>query len=288
LLQLGPEEIGSDKLAHAYAITAHRSQGSTVDVSYALEDGGGRELAYVAMSRARGESHVHVVAQDLSQATSRLAWAWGEERRQSWAIDNEAEHSLAELYAERVQVSRSVPPDLSHQLDDVRRQSHAVDRDIADLYNGTGPWARTDAGMAARAVKEAAVEHQRTKQLSENPGLGRWSRHKARRALAEAGHRLDKAVLAWENTGQPYATRLEDQRERLGAEAALLEQARASREQFFADHPDVPSRLAELDRAIAREQENERRRSWELLKAREHARHLGISHDLDRGYGIEL
>ncbi len=105
--------------------------------------------------------------------------------------------------------------------------------------------------MAARAVKEAAVEHQRTKQLSENPGLGRWSRHKARRALAEAGHRLDKAVLAWENTGQPYATRLEDQRERLGAEAALLEQARASREQFFADHPDVPSRPAELDRAIA-------------------------------------
>ena len=137
-------------------------------------------------------------------------------------------------------------------------------------------------GMAARAVREAAVDHQRAEQLLENPELAWWARRKARRALAEAGHRFDKALLAWESTGQPYATRLEAQRERLGAETALLEQARASREEFFADHPEVPSRLAELDRAIAREQENERRRSWELLKEREHARHLGISHELDQ------
>ena len=57
---MGPEHIGADKLGHAYAVTAHRSQGATVDVTHALEDGGGRELAYVAMSRARNESHVHV------------------------------------------------------------------------------------------------------------------------------------------------------------------------------------------------------------------------------------
>ena len=81
------------------------------------------------------------------------------------------------------------------------------------------------AGLAARAVREAAVEHQRAKQLLENPELGRWSRHKARRALAEAGHRFDKALVAWESTGQPYATRLEAQRERLGAETGS---ARAS------------------------------------------------------------
>ncbi len=287
-LHMGPEDVGSDKLAHAYAITAHRSQGSTVDVSYALEDGGGRELAYVAMSRARGESHVHVVAEDLSQATSRLAWAWGEERRQSWAIGNQAEPSLAELYAERVQVSRSVPPDLSHQLDDVRRQSHAVDRDIADLYNGTGPWARTDAGMAARAVREAAAKRKGAKQLLESLDLGRWSRHKARRALADADIRLDKALAAWETAGQQYATRLEARRERLFAEADLLEQANASREEFLAQHPEVPIRVAELDRAIAREQENERRRSWEILKEREQARRLGIDHELERGYGVEI
>jgi hypothetical protein len=46
-----------------------------VDTTYDVEDGGGRELAYVAMSRARGESHVHVVAPSVAQAAERLAWA---------------------------------------------------------------------------------------------------------------------------------------------------------------------------------------------------------------------
>ena len=138
---------------------------------------------------------------DLSQAASRLAWAWGDERRQAWAIGNEAESSLGELYAERTQLSRLVPPDLSHQLDHVRRQSQAVGRDIADLYDGTGRWAHTSAGQAARAVREAALERQRAEQLLENQDLGRWSRHKARRALAAAGDRFDKALTAWENTG---------------------------------------------------------------------------------------
>jgi conjugative relaxase-like TrwC/TraI family protein len=287
-LHLGPEDVGSDKLAHAYAITAHRSQGSTVDVTYALEDGGGRELAYVAMSRARGESHVHVVASGPSQAASRLEWAWGDERRQSWAITNEAASSLGELYAEQTRLARSVPPDLSRQLDHVRRQSQAVEQEIADLYDGTGRWAHTSAGQAARTLREAALERQRAQQLLENQDLGRWSRHKARRALAAAGDRFDKALVAWENTAGPYATRLEAERGRLGAEAARLEQAQTSRQDFFARHPEVPSRLAELDLAIEHAEENDRRRSWELVKERERARRLGISHDLDRGYGMEL
>jgi len=240
------------------------------------------------MSRARGESHVHVVAPGLSQAASRLEWAWGDERRQAWAIGNEAETSLGELYVERMLLSRLVPADLSHQLDHVRRQSHSVERDIADLYEGTGRWAHTVAGQAARAAREAALEHQRAEHLLENRDLGRWSRHKARRALAAASDRFDKALTAWEGTGEPIATRLEGQRARLGAEVSELEQARASRAEFLAKHPEVPSRLAELDRAIERREDNERQRSWELLKERERARRLSISPELDRGYGMEL
>ena len=55
-LHMGPEDIGADKLGYSFAVTAHRSQGATVDVTYALEDGGGRELAYVAMSRAEARA----------------------------------------------------------------------------------------------------------------------------------------------------------------------------------------------------------------------------------------
>ena len=100
-LHMAPGDIGAEKLAYAYAVTAHRSQGQTVDVTYAFEDGGGRELAYVAMSRARGESHVYVVATDIRQAVRRLAWAWGQERRQRWAHTQPPEERLARLCVER-------------------------------------------------------------------------------------------------------------------------------------------------------------------------------------------
>ena len=279
VLRMGADETGSDKLAHGYAITAHRSQGATVDVTYAFEDGGGRELAYVAMSRARGESHVHVVAPDLSQAASRLAWAWEDERRQAWSIGIEAEKPLVELYAKRVRLSRLVPPDYSHQLDNVRHQSDATQRDIADLYNGDGRWAHTSTGRAARAVRAAAVEHQRVQALLESSDLGRWSRHKARRALAGAAERFDKAVVAWEITDQPYATRLEAQRERLGAEVALLEQARlaggvphpASR------GPEPPRRARPGHRARGRKRAPAQLGAIEGARARTQPRHFSGS-----------
>lgn len=53
LRRLEAEEIAGDRLAHASAVTVHRSQGSMVQRAHALEDGGGRELAYVKMSRPR-------------------------------------------------------------------------------------------------------------------------------------------------------------------------------------------------------------------------------------------
>jgi hypothetical protein len=85
-LGLDRDATGGDRLGHGYAITAHRSQGATVDTAYVLEDGGGRELAYVAMSRARHASDVYAAAPD-AEAVDRLGWAWGAERRETWATD---------------------------------------------------------------------------------------------------------------------------------------------------------------------------------------------------------
>ena len=65
----------------------HRSQGATVDTTHLFADGGGRELGYVAMSRARQASHVHVVADNPDQAVEDLVRDWSVERRQTWAID---------------------------------------------------------------------------------------------------------------------------------------------------------------------------------------------------------
>ena len=42
---------------YGYATTVHRGQGSTTERAHLFADGGGRELAYVAMSRARESTH---------------------------------------------------------------------------------------------------------------------------------------------------------------------------------------------------------------------------------------
>jgi hypothetical protein len=84
---LGPDQIGPDQLALGYATTVHRSQGATFDIAHLFADGGGRELGYVAMSRARETAHVHAVADNAHQAVEDLTWDWSRERRQAWAID---------------------------------------------------------------------------------------------------------------------------------------------------------------------------------------------------------
>jgi hypothetical protein len=76
-----------ERLDYNYASTVHRSQGVTVDRAHVCADGGGRELGYVAMSRARETSQVYVVADDTAMAREDLRRDWQRERRPTWAID---------------------------------------------------------------------------------------------------------------------------------------------------------------------------------------------------------
>jgi hypothetical protein len=52
---------------------------------------GGRELAYVALSRARDGSTIHATVDDLEQAIDDLHAAWGSERHQRWISDTAAQ-----------------------------------------------------------------------------------------------------------------------------------------------------------------------------------------------------
>ena len=80
-------QLGADRLGHAYATTVHRFQGATVERAHLYADGGGRELAYVAMSRARQASTAYVVADDLDQTREDLTRDWATRRTPTWAID---------------------------------------------------------------------------------------------------------------------------------------------------------------------------------------------------------
>lgn len=131
------------------------------------------------------------------------------------------------------------------------------------------------------------AEHQRAAHtLAGN--LGPWTRHKARRQLRETSASLEKARQQWERTGQPYGDQLETVRDQLATKAAQLEQAQRARDTFLAEHPEVPARLADLDRAIEVAQKLGRRQHWDLIRQPEQVRHLGLSQEIDNGYGIGL
>ncbi len=87
-VELPYQAISRDRLDYGYAITVHRAQGLTVDTAYRLDDGGGRELAYVALSRARHRSTVYLEADTLDQAAHDLTDSWSAEHRQAWALDS--------------------------------------------------------------------------------------------------------------------------------------------------------------------------------------------------------
>jgi hypothetical protein len=157
---LGPEQIGPDQLALGYAATVHRSQGATFDTAHLYPDGGGRELGYVAMSRARHTAQVHAVADILYQAVEDLTWGWSRERRQTWAVDsgtpaNGGHHPLeieadqqapgklrAVLGGARLKAERSAFAAAAQDRTDptLRHRAASLDRHIQLLDQRLEPW----------------------------------------------------------------------------------------------------------------------------------------------------
>ena len=140
--------------------------------AHALEDGGGRELAYVKMSRARERSTVYVVADSPEQAAEDLGRVWSQSRRVGWAIDQgtpapgigaepapkapAVSVSLrhARLVAERAAVAAVVPSDPSNAFYQTRNTVEHLERKLRDLdkAEGWGAWRATPVGEAAIAL----------------------------------------------------------------------------------------------------------------------------------------
>ena len=86
------DALDGEHLDYGYAFTVHRAQGATCDRAHVLAAGGGRELAYVALSRARDHTTVHVTADNLGQAVKDLETDWSTDTHQRWITDTPARH----------------------------------------------------------------------------------------------------------------------------------------------------------------------------------------------------
>jgi hypothetical protein len=135
-------------------------EGATFDTAHLYADGGGRELGYVAMSRARQTAHVHTVADNTFQAAEDLTWEWSRERRQARAIDTGTPETQA-LHPLEIEADRQTPRKLraglgrawlkaeqtalaAAELDrpaaQLRRQVARLDRHIQLLDQRLEPW----------------------------------------------------------------------------------------------------------------------------------------------------
>ena len=288
------EELGADRLGLGYATTVHRGQGSTTARAHLFADGGGRELAYVAMSRARQATHAWVVADDLAQATEDLHRDWSARRTPTWALDaclpattlREAVVSLANpgnarvvaLALARSRATANATAQLralgsAAELAEARAALHHAEQARVDLLAGRGAYLGTEPGQAVADLGLTPVGQRGVGIL-----LERFTERDARLAhvldacdqiadLARAEAGLATARRAAENGSHWWARRAE------AKEAAAWAERHGDARRRWLDH--VAPEAARLDAAIGR-----RRDEVERLNAsvdRQAARSAGVT-----------
>jgi conjugative relaxase-like TrwC/TraI family protein len=230
---VGREEVAADRLDYGYATTVHRSQGATTGRAHLFADGGGRELAYVAMSRARESTHVWTVADDVPQALDDLRRDWTARRTPTWALDT----AIPDPTALTRRDFAALPSDQQAGVAAVLRAQAAIAGDAiagiglpdraatlaqadaaltqarearAELDSGQGVWQNTETGQAVRDLAHARHAHQQAQQAAETGA--RWrDRHTARRETRRWAQRELEAEQRWDTHVAPLISRLDEQ-----------------------------------------------------------------------------
>jgi hypothetical protein len=227
------DEAGSDRVDYGYATTVHRCQGSTTERAHLFADGGGRELAYVAMSRARQSTHVWTVADDLAQAVDDLHRDWSTRRTPTWAIDtplteratltreslqalppDQQAHVVALLHAETALAGDAITgiglPDRAATMGQAEAALAQVQQARAELDSGTGLWRATEAGRAVSDLAQARQARHEAEWAADH-GI-RWrDRHAARKEAGVWALREADAQQRWESQVAPIKTRLDQE-----------------------------------------------------------------------------
>ncbi len=264
-LSLEGDQISAERLDYAYAMTVHRMQGATTEVSHLFSDGGGRELAYVAMSRAREAAFVYCVADDEGQAREDLRREWSASRRARWASElglpedkapapareepvlsdgQRCAIRLAHLQAQRAAVIGAIPADRSEELASVEKEIATTRRDLMDLRDGEGRFEPTPVGEAAQEVRIAELDISIAKRQIES-GRGAdeyWSKlaEDRRVDLAQAKERFAELFEAPRRAIEAQLSKLQEKREELETWAR-------EREEWVDEHPEAMSRVSRID-----------------------------------------
>jgi len=199
------DALAADRIDHGYARTVHRSQGATYDRAHVLAAGGGRELAYVALSRASDHTTIHATADDLGQAEDDLQTDWGVDRAQRWISTTRARPGVEPEPAR----SDARAPSLAEQRHHTQDRLHELEDDYESLLAGTGSWQDTAAGAAARGLNAARDRLAEVRGVADDPDASRRDRRAAVKALPQLEIDVEKAQQVWNRIGAPEARRIE-------------------------------------------------------------------------------
>ena len=235
-----------------------------------LEDGGGRELAYVKMSRARERSTVYAVADSVEQAVEDLGRAWSPSRRIGWAID---QGTPAPGIGGRARPRTPPPcrpacvtpgwwpsgrrwprwsrPTPAPPTTGPATPWSAWSASFADLdkAEGWGEWRGTPLGEAAIAWSGAVQERRACLAQAEHVGLR--ERHRLRQRAAKAAERVGPLRERFEALAGPERARLKVELPEAKRNLADLQGRRNAYMRFQHEHPEALRRLDRLDEQIA-------------------------------------
>ena len=261
-VRLSGEETSPERLGYGYATTVHRAQGSTTAMAHLFADGGGRELAYVAMSRARQGTHAWAVADDIGQAADDLRRDWSARRTPTWAIDTGLPGSrpgavaalpiadkarvvaiaLAKAREAADALDRLQPQHRGEEPAEARAALLRAEQQLSDLRAGTGAYRGTEAGRAASDLAGAREALAGARWAAEHSPRWRERRVAARESAVAAGELAD-AEQRWQAYVAPEASRLQ----------AVLHERTRTVEALIAEnerHTDRLRGLAELSAAL--------------------------------------
>jgi conjugative relaxase-like TrwC/TraI family protein len=180
---LAPSYV-ADHLEHAYALTAHGAQGGTFQWAGVIgrPEEFTREWAYTALSRARGHTSIHLIAEPPERARERDEYAPPAPRRQSAEVRDALQHAMRRSEVEALATAhlRQGPAHEAGASDHQDVLPAPIDPAVTDprnpdpsLANGI-PAERTDPATAERsATRLKGLERlRRHSQQRRGPTLG--------------------------------------------------------------------------------------------------------------------
>jgi AAA domain/TrwC relaxase len=249
-LTLTGDQASAHRLGYCYATTVHRSQGPTIERAHLLADGGGRELAYVAMSRARESTHIWTVADNAAQAAEDLRRDWETRRSPTWTIDlapppldkpqkaldpgelDQRARQCALISARDQFTHRAATGIRAPNIDEaVQAGQEDLQRAVdarADLENGAGVYHDTEAGRAGRDLQQARSAREQAEHEAQHAS-GWLQRRASNKELALSVEREADAQRRYQHHVVPEAARLD---KNIGACRVVLEQIEDCREQY--------------------------------------------------------